>query len=243
MSQDAGSATVGLVIVSHSAKIAEGVVELAGQMAEGVALVAAGGTEEDGIGTSFDRVLNGIGEADRGAGVVILCDLGSAVLTAETALDFLDDAVRERVRIADAPIVEGAVAAAVAARTGEDLDAVVAAARSANGETPADADPATLSSGSASAEAADTEAGAQHRTVTLVNASGLHARPAAEFVKTASAFDARVTVQGVDAKSLLRIMSLGLGRGTELELHAEGPDATAALDALVALVQTGFGED
>ncbi len=113
-----GTMTVGLVFVSHSAKIAEGLVELARQMAPDVALVAAGGMDDGGIGTSFDLVTAAIARAESGDGVVILCDLGSAILTAETALDFLDDDERSRVDIVDAPLVEGGVAAAVAAQTG-----------------------------------------------------------------------------------------------------------------------------
>nr|WP_246287149.1 dihydroxyacetone kinase phosphoryl donor subunit DhaM [Schumannella luteola] len=233
-----------MVIVSHSSKIAEGVVELAGQMADGVTIVAAGGTDEGGIGTSFDKVGAAIEAAETGDGVVVLCDLGSAILTTETALDFLDDTARERVAIADAPIVEGAVAAAVAARTGGDRAAVLAAAASANGDA-ASVDTGADGTGGPDAVTDVTAADADLRTrrVTLVNGSGLHARPAAEFVKAASGFDAAITVDGVDAKSLLRIMALGRGKGSELELTAEGPDADAALDALVALVETGFGED
>ncbi|WP_448004598.1 dihydroxyacetone kinase phosphoryl donor subunit DhaM [Agromyces bauzanensis] len=124
---------VGVVFVSHSARIAEGLVELARQMAPSAKLVAAGGTDDGRIGTSFDLVSAGIAEADAGAGVVILCDLGSAILTAETALDFLDDETRARVRIVDAPLVEGGVAAAVAAEAGDDLEKVVAAAETARG--------------------------------------------------------------------------------------------------------------
>ncbi|WBU38710.1 dihydroxyacetone kinase phosphoryl donor subunit DhaM [Homoserinibacter sp. YIM 151385] len=229
--------SVGLLVVSHSAAIAAGVVELAGQMAEGVVIAAAGGTDEGGIGTSFDLVSAGLAAADSGEGVVVLCDLGSAVLTAETALDFLDEEARERVRIADAPIVEGAVAAAVASRTGAGLEGVLAAAESARA-VEVDGPPAASAAGSAPGPAEVLE-----RRATLVNRSGLHARPAAEFVKTAASFDARITVQGVDATSLLRIMSLGLGAGTELELTAQGSDAAPALDALVALVDSGFGED
>ncbi len=225
------------MIVSHSEKIAIGITELARQMAPTPRLVAAGGTDDGRIGTSFDRVTAAIVEADDGDGVVVLCDLGSAILTAETALDLLDDDdVRSRVRIADAPIVEGAVAAAVAAETGEGLDAVVAAAGTARGESavaddaapshPSDARVSTPVSGSA----------------TLVNREGLHARPASEFVRLAGSFDARVTVNGVDAKSLLRIMSLGVTAGSEVTVEATGPDATEAVDALVALVRSGFGE-
>ncbi|TPW76200.1 dihydroxyacetone kinase phosphoryl donor subunit DhaM [Schumannella soli] len=239
--------TVGLVIVSHSAKIAEGVVELAGQMADGVTIVAAGGTDEGGIGTSFDKVGAAIEAAESGDGVVVLCDLGSAILTTETALDFLDDSARAGVEIADAPIVEGAVAAAVAARTGGDRAAVISAAASANGAT-ADVSDAVSAAGAVASSDPDagsdaTSSDVHIRRVTLVNGSGLHARPAAEFVKAASAFEAVITVDGVDATSLLRIMALGRGKGSELELTAEGRDADAALDALVALVESGFGED
>ncbi len=115
---------VGIVFVSHSARIAEGLVDLSRQMAPTAALVAAGGTDDGRIGTSFDLVSTGIAAADAGEGVAVLCDLGSAILTAETALDFLDDDVRARVRIVDAPLVEGGVAAAVAAEAGDDLDQV-----------------------------------------------------------------------------------------------------------------------
>ncbi|KQM83485.1 hypothetical protein ASE68_09865 [Agromyces sp. Leaf222] len=247
-----GDARIGVVFVSHSSKIAEGLVELAAQMAPSVALVAAGGTDDGRIGTSFDRVTSAIGEADSGAGVVILCDLGSAILTTETALDFLDDDVRERVAIADAPLVEGGVAAAVAAEAGEPLDAVVAAARSANagdGTGPGGPDAAGGPGGAgAPASEAPTDAtvaaaAAGHvRRETITNADGLHARPAAELVKLASTFDQRVTVNGTDAKSLLAIMALGLTKGASIEIASEDPDGGAAVEAIAALVQGGFGE-
>ena len=224
---------VALVVVSHSVRLAEGVVELAGQMAPGTTLLAAGGTDDGELGTSFDRVSAALGEAlGEGRAVVVLGDLGSAVLTAETALDFLDDADRDRVVVVDAPLVEGAVAAAVAAETGGALRDVVAAARSATGVADAHADEKPLRGGDA-----------VERSVVLVNESGLHARPAADLVKLASTFRSDVTVDGVDAKSLLRIMGLGRGRGATLALMASGPDAEAAVDALVAIVESGFGED
>ena len=222
--------SVGLVIVSHSDKIAVGIGELAGQMAPTTRVLPAGGLDDGALGTSFEKITQAIADADDGAGVVLLCDLGSAILTAETALDFLEDDQRARVAIADAPIVEGAVAAAVAAETGGDLAAVVTAAESANRTGTQEP-----SESAASAEALTAR-------TTLVNKDGLHARPAADFVKRASDFEAAVTVNGVDAKSLLRIMSLGLGVGSEITLTAEGPDAQAALDALVGLVEAGFGE-
>jgi PTS hybrid protein len=235
--------TVGLLIVSHSAKIAEGVVELAAQMARDVVIVAAGGTDDGRIGTSFDRVAAGLAEAESGEGVVVLCDLGSAVLTAETALDFLDDEERSRVEIVDAPLVEGAVAAAVAAASGATRADVAAAARTANGsETPAGEPAATGDERVAATAGVAAADGSYSRSVTLVNRDGLHARPAAEFVKLASRFDEPVVVNGRDAKSLLAIMGLGLTAGATVELTTPNAAGREAVDALAALVESGFGE-
>ncbi|MFD1575526.1 dihydroxyacetone kinase phosphoryl donor subunit DhaM [Agromyces cerinus subsp. nitratus] len=233
---------VGVLFVSHSAAIAAGLVELARQMAPTAALVAAGGTDDGRIGTSFDLVTAGIAEADSGRGVVVLCDLGSAILTAETALDFLDDEVRERVRIVDAPLVEGGVAAAVAAEAGDPLEVVVAAAESARG-------PATAASAGAVGERAEADAASPAaaasgytRSIRLVNSDGLHARPAAELVKLASTFPQKVTVNGTDAKSLLGIMSLGLTKGAQVDITSRDLSGREAVDALAALAESGFGE-
>ena len=228
-----GPGKVGIVFVSHSVKIAEGLVELARQMAPTTMMVAAGGTDEGGIGTSFTKVHEGIAAADAGEGVVVLCDLGSAILTAETVLDFLDDEQRDRVSIVDAPLVEGGVAAAVTAETGGDLTAVVRAAHSAR--SLADEPPAETRQ----ADARQTVT----RRVTLRNRDGLHARPAAEFVQLASAFNADVTVNGRDAKSLLGIMGLGLNRGASVEISSSGDQAEAAVTALVGLIESRFGEE
>ncbi|TFB90229.1 HPr family phosphocarrier protein [Cryobacterium algoricola] len=238
----ASVALVGLVFVSHSSLIAKGLVDLARQMAPSVRMLPAGGTDDDRIGTSFAKVAAGIEAADAGKGVVVLCDLGSAILTAESALDFLDDETRSRVVIADAPLVEGAVAAAVAAQIGGDLPAVESAARSARashsgapaGEVPVPA--ADAVPGHAGVDTTVT------RTVTLINADGLHARPAAEFVTLAATLGVPVTVNGRDAASLLAIMGLGLTRGARVELSAAGDGAAAAVDALATLIESGFGE-
>ncbi|MDT0233320.1 dihydroxyacetone kinase phosphoryl donor subunit DhaM [Curtobacterium sp. BRB10] len=243
--------TVGILVVSHSAAIATGTVELARQMAADVPLVAAGGTDDGGIGTSFEAISAGIEELAQADAVVVLCDLGSAYLTTDTALDFLDDDVRARVHVSPAPLVEGTVAAAVAAQTGGDADAVLAAAASAAGSE-ADASSASLPTGDQpggagpadGAAPVDGAAGADRvsASVELVNETGLHARPAAEFVKTAAKYDASVHVNGVDAKSLLAIMALALPKGATVSVDATGQDAQAAVDALVELVRSGFGE-
>lgn len=123
---------VALVIVSHSAQLAEGVVELAGQMAHGDArLFAAGGTDDGRLGTSMSKVLHALEEADSPDGVLILIDLGSARLVAEMAIEQLAPARRARVLISDAPLVEGAVVAAVQASVGSSLTEVAETAHEA----------------------------------------------------------------------------------------------------------------
>jgi dihydroxyacetone kinase phosphotransfer subunit len=123
---------VGIVLISHSSGLAEGAAELAGQIAGGARVVAAGGTDDGRLGTSTDRITAAIAAADAGDGVLLLPDLGSSVLSALSLLDDLDpDPDGKRLRIADAPFVEGAVAAAVAASSGFDLAAVARAAEEA----------------------------------------------------------------------------------------------------------------
>lgn len=123
-------ASVGLVVVSHSSRIAEGTVELAAQMAgPDVRIVAAGGMADGAIGTDAALIAEAIGRADTGAGVVVVADLGSAVLATRTALELLGGPAN--VRLSRGPIVEGAIMAAVQASTGSTLDEVVAAAEAA----------------------------------------------------------------------------------------------------------------
>ncbi|WAP51894.1 dihydroxyacetone kinase phosphoryl donor subunit DhaM [Arthrobacter sp. ATA002] len=248
--------SVGLVIVSHSAKLAEGVWELAAQMARDVRIATAGGTGDGGIGTSLEKVSAAIAAADTGGGAVLLADLGSAVMTAETAVEFLDDDQRGRVRLANAPLVEGAVAAAVAAQTGRSLTEVVQEAESAgaipapagtppSGEQPAGERP----DGEHPADAEDDFDGldADGEGVftgswELINPAGLHARPAAAVAQAMADLDAEVRINGVDAKSVMLLMSLGLGQGQTLTLAARGPDAARAVEIMALEVRNGFGE-
>ena len=121
---------IGIVIVSHSARLAEGVCELADQVAQGkVRLAAAGGTSdpENPIGTDAFRVLAAIESVYSEDGVLVLTDIGSAILSAETALEFLDASRRGAVWMHDAPLVEGAVAAAAQAAAGASITEIVQA--------------------------------------------------------------------------------------------------------------------
>ena len=122
---------VGIVLVSHSAALAAGTAELARQVGGGgVAIVPAGGTDDGGLGTSIGKIRQALAAADRGAGVVVLPDLGSSVLTVRALLAD-GEGVPDPLAVADAPFVEGAVAAAIAAAVGGDVKAVARAAEEA----------------------------------------------------------------------------------------------------------------
>ncbi|GAB3528976.1 dihydroxyacetone kinase phosphoryl donor subunit DhaM [Arthrobacter monumenti] len=222
--------SVGFLIVSHSEKIAEGICELAAQMASDVDLVPAGGTDDGGIGTSFEKIQAGIESADSGDGLLILTDLGSAVMTTESVLEFLDEDQQKRIRLLPGvPLVEGAIAAAVSAQTGAELDAVARAAETAIPPAPTPA-PAATSGAEPSGE------------FELINPMGLHARPAAALAQALTPMDADIMINGVDAKSVMLLMTLGLKQGQTLSVHASGAEAQKAVDFVLAEAADGFGE-
>ena len=122
---------IGIVLVSHSAALVQGLSDLVGQVSgEDVRVRLAGGSGDGGLGTDPDRIAAAIRDADTGSGVVVLVDIGSAVLSVKAILAGGDVGGID-VRLADAPLVEGAVAASVLAATGADLAAVAAAAEEA----------------------------------------------------------------------------------------------------------------
>jgi dihydroxyacetone kinase phosphotransfer subunit len=129
-----GDGLVGLVLVSHSAAIADGLAEFVAQVAgPDVAIVAAGGGPDGTLGTDGGKVLAGLRGVAKGAGAVVLMDLGSSVLSVRAALEELAPAECERIAVVDAPFVEGAIAAGVTASTGASRDEVAAAAEEARG--------------------------------------------------------------------------------------------------------------
>lgn len=228
--------TVSIVVVSHSEKIADGAAELAAQMAPDVVVLTAGGTTDGRIGTSLEKVLAALDKAG-GGGTVILSDLGSAVMTAESALEFAENP--ETMVLADAPLVEGLVAAAVAAQGGADMHAVRRAAEAVGGPAhrPGDTVLQVAGEGSAAGKGPDFTGDFE-----LVNQAGMHARPAAKIAGGLSALDAEVTVNGVDGASMTGLMTLAAGKGSVLHVEAWGADAERAVNYVGGLVQAGFGE-
>ena len=234
-----------LILVSHHPDIARGIAALAAQMSAAPETIhtAAGIDDPDNpVGTDAVRIMQTLLEADNPDGILILVDLGSAILSAQTALDLLDDpALAARCRISAAPLVEGAISAAVAASSGADLETVareatqaLAAKQAALGESaPASATPVVAPSGDST-------------TITLTNRDGLHARPAARLVAALTPYRARLVLscgdKQADGKSLNQLALLQARHGDRLTLHADGDDAAAALQTFRELAATNFGD-
>lgn len=231
-----------IVLVSHADALACGLAELAGQMAPDVDIVPVGGLADGSLGTDFERIEAAVVGAP--GEVLVLADLGSAVLTTQTVLEMVDDDVAARTHLAPGPFVEGAVAAAVAAQGGAGAEELVGVVRGAAGSVAqaAGAVPdGPVPDGPVPGSPASDD-GVVARSVTVVNPHGLHARPAAEVAKLAAGLPAAVTLGGVDATSVLALMALGATAGAELEVTAHGAGASESVDAVVELVTSGFGE-
>lgn len=251
---------IGIVAVSHSARLGEAALELALQMVPGggarVRVAAGAGVDAEGapiLGTDAVAVSAAIDElAAEVDGVLVLMDLGSAVLSAELALELRSSDVP--VRLAPAPFVEGLLAAVVAAAAGGDLDAVAAEAASAlaakTGQLgPTDdatAEDIVTSPAERAPDGAEPAEETVSRRVRVRNPLGIHARPAALIAESAAGADVRLRrlPDGPEAAagSLTRLLALGARQGTEIELTGRGADAEAAINRLVSLFQGGFGE-
>jgi phosphocarrier protein FPr len=239
---------VGLVVVSHSRVLARAAVALAAEMLHGrqVRIEVAAGLDETTFGTDALSIKQAIERVDCPAGVVVLMDLGSAVLSAELALDLITDpTIRDRVTLSPAPIVEGLVVAAVAAAGGASRLEVAAEARGALlGKA------AHLSTAEAGEPEIRAVEGAEIVGVfTIDTPHGLHARPAARLVSELRGLDATVTLRNltngagpVPASSLSRVATLAALRGHEVEVRASGPQAHEAVEHLVTLAKRRFDE-
>ncbi len=236
---------IGIVVVSHSRALADAAVGLAGEMVtgDGPVVAVAAGLDAETFGTDATAVAEAITVADSPDGVLVLLDLGSALLSTELAVEFLEPEVQERVLVTSAPLVEGLVAAVVLAATGAPLDVVADEARrglAAKQEHLGDV-PAAIEAAPAEDE--------QSVELTVPNPHGLHARPAARLVALVRSYDARVSLTNLDtgrgpvnAASLSLVATLDARQGHRIRVGASGPDAAAALAAVGELAGTGFGD-
>ncbi|NMO89520.1 phosphoenolpyruvate--protein phosphotransferase [Actinomycetospora sp. TBRC 11914] len=239
--------TVGIVVVSHSRALADAAVGLAGEMVrDGGPVEVAAGLDDGGFGTDAVAIADALARAEQGDGVVVLMDLGSAVLSAELALELLDDAAAERVVLCPAPLVEGLVVAAVSAAGGAPAAEVAAEAADAlEAKTTHLAPPGTGPGPAPEAATGDEERG----VFTVRTAHGVHARPAARLVGALRGLDADVrlrnlTLDGpeVSAASMSKVATLGALEGHEVAVRARGAEAGEAVRRLLAVADDDFGE-
>mgnify|MGYP000849035443 FL=1 len=241
---------VNLVIVSHSAQLGEGVGALARQMlmGDGCKLAIAAGIDdpENPIGTDPIKVMEAIESVADTDHVLVMMDIGSALLSAETALELLAPDIAAKVRLCAAPLVEGTLAATVSAAAGADIDQVIRDAMHAlDAKCEQLGLPSPSAAKSASAELSpDTDA----RSIAIVvkNPNGIHVRPASRLVSTLSGFNADMWLEKngkcVVPDSLNQIALLQVRCNNTLRLIAKGEQAEDALAAFKQLAAENFGE-
>lgn len=242
------SISVSLVLISHSAQLAQGLADLAKQMANDVAIIPVGGTAAGDLGTDFSRLEAAVkAQRQSGFSVLLFADLGSAKLSVESLLDILGD---EQVQLAEAPFIEGAVAAAVAAQGGKSLAECAEQAResiqvflSANAlaaeakSTSALASPASQNSPAAAASVAGAD---RYELRAIVkDIAGMHARPAAKIADMAIAAGGDIYINGEDAESALQLMSLGIKGGEEVLISAPAAQKETA-EKIAALLANSW---
>lgn len=244
----------GIVVVSHSRALAEAAVALAGEMVPPgtIPVEVAAGLDDGSFGTDATAITTAIEAADDGVGVVVLMDLGSAVMSAELALDLIDPGLRERVVLCAAPLVEGLVVAAVSAAGGADPAVVADEASSAllAKQNQLGVEPVVTPAPDAGEAPASVDGDAAVVAEVVVgNPHGLHARPAARLVTEVSRFDAQVSLRNlttssgpVSGRSLSRVATLGAEQGHRVEVSATGPGAADAVAAVVALAERDFDD-
>ena len=245
---------VGLVLVSHSRKLAESVRELVLQMTSPdfpLAVASGVGENHDELGTDAVHIADVLQKLSCPEGVLVLMDLGSAVLSAQTALELLDPSAARSIRLCSAPLVEGAIAAAVSAQAGATLDDVAQEAerglaakqQQLQSETTAEVLPPEEQ------PALPTPAETAELVLTVESQHGLHARPAAKLVQVASRFSSSCEVSNltsgkgpVPARSLTSLALLQVRKGDQLKIVCSGSDCYAALTAIRDLADATFGE-
>jgi multiphosphoryl transfer protein len=241
---------VGLVLVSHSRSLAEAVADLLRRVVSpDLRLACSGGIGDDRalLGTDAIEIQEAISAVFSEDGVLVLMDMGSAILSAETAKDFLNPEDQEKVRLTSAPIVEGGMAAAVQANLGASLDAVANAAlqglllKQDHVQDAPSTDPVTAPVPSPLRN--------EILEVTIQNAHGLHLRPAALLIKTLAGFPGEVFVENRTAgrgpsvaRSLVDLARLQIREGDLVRFSISAPDPQPVIESIRFLVQSQFGE-
>src|ERR1700756_1054115 len=246
---------VGLVLVSHSRRLAEATVDLIKRtIGPDISIAAAGGVGDDRseLGTDALDIQEAILKVRSPDGVLVLMDMGSAILSAETAKELVSFEMTDPLVLCSAPLVEGSIAAAVQIQIGSALAEVTAAAQ--QGLAPKQDQLADTASSSSNEQASDERelipTGGKELEVTIQNQHGLHLRPAANLIRTLAPFKATVQIENrsakrgpTAAKSLVDLARLQVRQGDQVRFVIAGPDEEAALSAINGLVKTNFGDN
>lgn len=243
---------VGIVIVSHSNELAESLREMALQVGKSVVPIAsAGGVDDanDPIGTDAVKILHAIEEVYSSDGVLVFMDMGSAVLSTETALDLLDKEKKKKIKLSGAPLVEGVISAVVQSASGLGIEEIMDEADKA-------IIPKRNQLGLQKQQVSGKKQKSDHSEENILknkyrlkNTLGLHARPAAQIVKTISLHDASASVRNitrdssfVNAKSMNSLITLNARQNDEVEVMTSGPESSELQSKLTSLFQKNFGE-
>jgi phosphoenolpyruvate-protein phosphotransferase/dihydroxyacetone kinase phosphotransfer subunit len=245
---------VGLVLVSHSRRLAEAIVDLIKRtIGPDIPIAPAGGVGDDRseLGTDALDIQEAILKVRSPEGVLVLMDMGSAILSAETAKELVSFEMTDPLVLCSAPLVEGSIAAAVQIQIGSALTEVTAAAQ--QGLAPKQeqlADTAPPSQPARSHEQELVSKQGKELEVTIRNEHGLHLRPAANLIKTLAPFKATVQIENLSAKrgpiaakSLVDLARLQVRQGDQVRFSIAGLDQEAAISAINGLVQTNFGDN
>jgi multiphosphoryl transfer protein len=241
---------VALVLVSHSRRLAEATVDLIKRtVAPDIPIAAAGGIGEDRseLGTDALDIQEAILKVRSPDGVLVLMDMGSAILSAETAKELIGMEMADPLVLCSAPLVEGSIAAAVQIQIGSPLPEVTAAAQ--QGLAPKQEQLADTPPSAAPTPGEMLTGPGKELEATIQNEHGLHLRPAANLIKALAPFKATVQIENLSAKrgpiaakSLVDLARLQVRQGDHVRFTVAGPEQESALSAINKLVQTHFGE-
>lgn len=242
---------IGLIIISHSKMLADGLHQLILQIQnqQQCQVVIAAGIDDDlhPIGTDAVKVMEAIETLSDASQIILLMDLGSALLSAETALDLVDPTLAEKVYLCSAPLVEGAIAITAAASSGASIERILSEAHQALLAKQQQLNDTVTQEPSHHSDTRHFSPDAQVCEWTVKNPAGLHIRPAAKLSSLLGQFKAKLTLckdeKCADAKSMNQIALLQVHQNDKIRLIAEGSDSQAAIDAFEQLAQQNFGDN
>lgn len=227
--------SLAFIVVSQSQTLARGLCEVIAPMAPDVTIYPCG-CHDEGLATAAEIISDAVDKVRKSEGdncaIVLMADFGSARLAAQQVVSERGD---RTIVLGRGPFVEGTSAGVVAAQQGDDIPAVIRAIAGAAQFFPPSDEVAEV------VQPVEPKDPLAPRDVVVNHPEGLHARPAALVSRMACDFDAKITIDGADASSVLALMRLGVDQGDHVVLAAEGPEADIALEKMATAIENGLG--